>query len=109
MTIAAFRSKILLVVFLFFTGIPAFSQDILRGNDLSNIKVDRLSDADILKYQQQLKNYGLTQDEAEQIALAKGFPPSELAKLRQRLALISSQNVTDNKSDNRNFTEESIK
>jgi protein involved in polysaccharide export with SLBB domain len=70
----------------------SYSQDILKGTDLSSAKVDRLTDADILKYQEQLKSSGLTQEQAEQIALSKGFPAAELAKLRQRLAALSVAN-----------------
>lgn len=79
----------------------SFSQDILRGADLSTAKVDRLTDADIIKYQDQLKAYGLSLEQAEQIALAKGFPPAELIKLRQRItALSSTKSSSENNSNN---------
>jgi len=83
----------LIVIFLLSVTI-SYSQDILKGTDLSTAKVDRLTDADILKYQAQLKSSGLTQEQAEQIALSKGFPAAELAKLRQRLAALSSANTS---------------
>lgn len=100
-----------LFLFLFsFSSIVCFSQDILRGTDLSTAKVDRLTDADIIKYQDQLKTYGLTQQQAEQIALAKGFPPAELIKLRQRIAALNTNKLSiDNNSDNNNQIRENTK
>ncbi|MBA3674902.1 MAG: polysaccharide biosynthesis/export family protein, partial [Chitinophagaceae bacterium] len=91
------------VIFLFVVN-NCFSQDILIGNDLREARVDRLSDADVLKYMEQLKSNGLSLDQAEQIALSKGFPASELAKLRQRIAELSSnkpntQSKTDTKDN----------
>lgn len=82
--------RVCLLVFFLLTVNHSFAQDILKGTDLSSAKVDRLSDADILKYQAQLKSSGLTQEQAEQIALSKGFPAAELAKLRQRVAALST-------------------
>lgn len=89
------------IFFLFFIsfGSNAFSQDILRGNDLSSARVDRLSDADIIKYLDQLKIYGLTQEQAEQIALAKGFPASELVKLRQRITALNNKSSNENNTN----------
>ncbi len=82
-----------LLIFVFSITV-SYSQDILKGTDLSSAKVDRLTDADILKYQEQLKSSGLTQEQAEQIALSKGFPAAELAKLRQRLAALTAANTS---------------
>jgi protein involved in polysaccharide export with SLBB domain len=64
----------------------ANGQDLLKAGDLSNIKVDQLSDADISKLQQQLKSSGFTVSQAEQMAAAKGMPQGEIIKLRERLS-----------------------
>src|SRR6187397_2068958 len=61
------------------------SQDLLRSYELSSIKVDKLSDAEIAKFKQQLDASGLTEDQAEQIAVSKGMPVTEVQKLRVRL------------------------
>jgi len=61
------------------------AQDLLRGYDLSNIKVDKITDAQLLKFKQQLDASGLTEDQAEQIAISKGMPVPEVQKLRTRL------------------------
>jgi protein involved in polysaccharide export with SLBB domain len=72
------------------------SQDLLRSYDLSSIKVDKLSDAEIAKFKQQLDASGLTEDQAEQIAVSKGMPVTEVQKLRVRLQQLppaSTQNI----------------
>jgi protein involved in polysaccharide export with SLBB domain len=83
------------VVFFLGIAIQTKAQDLLRNYDLSSIKVDKISDADILKLKQQLDASGLTEQQAEQIAIAKGMPVTEVQKLRLRLQqLTTSGNVT---------------
>lgn len=79
---------VLFIVFIIF-AFTSNSQDILKGKDLSELKVDQLSNADILKYQAQLRASGLSEAQAEQLALSKGFPSAEMAKLRQRVATLN--------------------
>lgn len=61
------------------------AQDLLKGKDLSQIRVDQLSDADISKLKTQLTSAGMTIDQAEQAALAKGMSAAEFAKLKKRI------------------------
>ena len=68
------------------------AQDLLKGKDLSTVKVDLLSDADIAKLKTQLTSSGVTIDQVEQQALAKGMSPTEYAKLKLRLADPASKN-----------------
>ncbi len=68
------------------------AQDLLKGKDLSTVKVDLLSDADISKLKTQLTSAGVTIDQVEQQALAKGMSPAEYAKLKQRLAEPATKN-----------------
>lgn len=88
--------KIHIILLLFIiAGHACFSQDLLKTQNLSQLRVDDLSDADIIQFQRQLQAYGISQQQAEQTALLKGLPPQELQKLRQRLLslnLSSSQN-----------------
>ena len=82
------RKYLYLVMFLaalFFGSTALQAQDLLRGKDLSQIKVDQLTDADIAKLKSQLTTSGLTIEQAEQMAIAKGLPAGEAAKLKQRL------------------------
>ncbi|MCK9403284.1 MAG: SLBB domain-containing protein [Chitinophagaceae bacterium] len=81
-----FLKTLLLVLSLFLLTQPLQSQDLLKGKDLSQVRVDQLSDADIVKLKAQLTGAGLTIEQAEPQALAKGMAPAEFAKLKQRLA-----------------------
>ena len=62
-----------------------FAQDLLKGKDLSQIKVELLSEGDIAKLQAQLNSSGMSIDQAAQLAATKGMPAAEIAKLKQRL------------------------
>lgn len=81
-----------LLLFFLLTGTLVNAQDLLRNYDLSNVKVDRLSDAEVLKFKRQLDASGLTQAQAEQLAISKGMPVSEVQKLRLRLQQLSGTN-----------------
>jgi protein involved in polysaccharide export with SLBB domain len=58
----------------------------LAGKDLSTIKVDALTDAELAQIQAQLKQSGVSIDMVESQAIAKGMSPAEFAKLKARLA-----------------------
>ncbi len=60
--------------------------------------MDQLSDADIIKFQQQLKSSNLSINDAEQIAISKGMPTSEIAKLRLRLQSLNIQTSNNTNS-----------
>lgn len=88
-----FFYRVLFVMFLFlFSAKNLKAQDILKSKDLSSFKVDDLTDDDILKFKQQLQQSGLSETQAEQLALQRGLPSSELSKLRARLASTSGNN-----------------
>jgi protein involved in polysaccharide export with SLBB domain len=78
------KGGLLVLFFIVFCTI-GFSQDLLKGKDLSQIKVDAISASDFAKLKAQLSSSGMTPDQAEQMAIAKGLPISEAAKLKQRL------------------------
>lgn len=71
------------------------AQDLLKGKDLSTIKVDMLTDEEIIGYKQQLSQSGLSESQAEQLAIARGFPASEIIKLRARLAKIDMSSFSN--------------
>ncbi|MBI2283846.1 MAG: SLBB domain-containing protein [Bacteroidetes bacterium] len=78
--------KILFVLLLLLGGTELLqAQDLLKGKDLSQLRVDQLSDADVAKLKAQLASSGMTIDQAEQTALAKGMSAAEFTKLKQRL------------------------
>jgi protein involved in polysaccharide export with SLBB domain len=83
---------LLLSAFVTILGLNAHAQSFLAGKDLSTIKVDALTDAEIAQIQAQLKQSGVSIDMVESQAIAKGMSPAEFAKLKARLA--SSKTVS---------------
>jgi len=71
---------------IFAMSIQTNAQNLLSGKDLSTIKVDALTDAEIAKIQAQIKQAGVSIDMLESQAIAKGMSPAEFAKLKARLA-----------------------
>lgn len=80
--------KILIAVVFFvalFSTETSVAQDLLKSTDLSTLKVDYLSDSEIAKIKSQLQANNMTIEQAEPLALAKGMPAAEFAKLKIRL------------------------
>ena len=71
---------------IFAMSIQTNAQNLLTGKDLSTIKVDALTDAEIAQIQAQIKQAGVSIDMLESQAIAKGMSPAEFAKLKARLA-----------------------
>lgn len=90
--IKSFRLS-LIAFFLFFFNVVGYSQDLLKGKDLSQIKVDMISASDLEKLKSQLSSAGISLDQAEQMAVSKGMPAIEAAKLKQKLTTTVSTNV----------------
>ena len=86
-----------LLLFVLFQSGAVMAQDLLRGTDLSTLKIDYLSDSDIAKIKSQLESNNMTIDQAEPIALAKGMPAAEFAKLRIRLSGAAPATITSKK------------
>ncbi|RTZ06720.1 SLBB domain-containing protein [Flavobacterium sp. GSP6] len=101
----------LLLLFAFFQSSNVLAQDLLKSTDLSTLKVDNLIDSDIAKIKTQLQTNNMTIEQAEPMALAKGMPASEFAKLRTRIAGLSLQtgvSNTSNSSDTEDRKQEKI-
>lgn len=80
----AFKGFIILFFMLILTTL-GHAQDVLKGKDLSQIRVDQMTDADISKLKNQLNTAGLSIDQVEQQAIQKGMSVTEFEKLKQRL------------------------
>lgn len=92
------KTALLSLSFLLLTSTTILAQNstnLLTGKDLSTIKVDALTDAEIAQIQAQLKQANVSIDMVESQAIAKGMSPAEFAKLKARL---SSTKSTSNKS-----------
>ncbi len=68
------------------------SQDISSMN-FSSIHVDDLSDQQIRQFMLKVQKTGLGENKLDQIALAKGLPPSELQKLKARIAKLKVEDA----------------
>jgi protein involved in polysaccharide export with SLBB domain len=82
------KSLFSLIILLTFS-LSIYAQDPLGGRDLSNLKVDALSDNQITAIQQKLKQSGMTIDQVQSQAIAKGMSPDEFTKLKDRVNGIS--------------------
>jgi protein involved in polysaccharide export with SLBB domain len=100
------RSFILFCCTLFSIAVTAQNsiQELMNSKDLSGFKVEMLSNEDIAKYKSMLQNSGFSESEAEQLALQRGLPTSELFKLRTRISDFSSTSNSKSvvKSPNKN-------
>ncbi len=73
----------------------------ISDSQMSKVDVDSLSDAQISSYWEKAKAEGYSLDQLEVIAISKGMPASEFAKLRSRIAGNSSLSNL-NKNENLN-------
>ena len=80
-----FFKGLILLLFVLIATQSIQAQDILKGTNLSQIKADAISPADIAKLKAQLTSSGMSIDQAEQMAISKGMPAAEAAKLKQKL------------------------
>ena len=78
--------------------------------DLKSVKVDELSDEQILNYMKQAEERGLTQAELELLARQRGVSESEISKLRRRVESLRSnrENSNINSTDKRNSRTEPV-
>jgi polysaccharide export outer membrane protein len=83
----ALKNSLLLLSVLIVLFTPKFIQAQLP-TDIKTVKVDELTDAQIVGYMKQSEASGISEEEQERIAVLKGMPESELAKLKQRVRQI---------------------
>jgi protein involved in polysaccharide export with SLBB domain len=82
---------ILSVCFLLsFIGISLAQDPGSFNGDLSRIKIEELSDTQILQIRERAEESGLTEAQMKATMIARGFPPTEINKLEERLKLIDS-------------------
>jgi protein involved in polysaccharide export with SLBB domain len=90
---------VFLLLLVFFQSGSLLAQDLLKGSDLSTVKVDYLSDADIAKIKSQLKANNTTIEQVEPMALAKGMSATEFAKLKERLGSKTTPDTVPKKAN----------
>lgn len=64
------------------------------SQDMSNVKVNELSDTQIRQFLQQVEASGLTEAQLEQVAMAKGMSSEEVQKLRARVNKLKTSTTT---------------
>lgn len=83
------------IVLLGFVILPeqgAFAQTI-DPNDLSQVRVDDMTDAQIRAYMMQAESLGMTDEELEQMAMQRGMPLVEVQKLRTRIEAMRGSQI----------------
>ena len=98
-----------LIIFIAFSS-NALEAQSLGGMDLKSVKVDELSDEQILSYIKQAEERGLTQSELELVARQRGVSESEILKLRRRVEALrrGMKNTNISSTDRRGSLRESI-
>ncbi len=71
----------------FFLGQLAYGQSL---QDIQNVKVDELSDAQIEQLIKRAEASGMNERQLEAMAMERGMPASEVSKLRQRIEALRS-------------------
>jgi protein involved in polysaccharide export with SLBB domain len=98
----------ILLFLVFFQSESLIAQDLLKGTDLSTVKVDYLSDGDIAKIKSQLQSNNSTIEQVEPMALAKGMSATEFAKLKIRLGNQQTTSSTTTRKNNSKEDKEEI-
>ena len=80
-----FKKIVFVALTFLLVATTATAQDLLKGNNLANVRVDQLADADIAKLKAQLSAQGMTIEQVEPMAIAKGMSAAEFAKLKERV------------------------
>lgn len=107
-----FSSGIVLSIFLFFAGVfLANAQNrILQIRDLSQLKVNSLSEEQIKAFDADLKSKGITLETAEQELRKRNLPNSEIEELKKRLGLLEPKVTSTKKAvESSRASEESLK
>jgi len=96
-------SQVLVVVLSFFLLVSSTTAQAqsLGGIDLKSMRVDDLSDDQILSYLSQAEERGLTESQLEVLARQQGVSESEISKLRRRVEKLKG-GLANSESDNGN-------
>ncbi|MBC7913006.1 MAG: SLBB domain-containing protein [Pyrinomonadaceae bacterium] len=94
--------QILFLLLLLYIPVYSFSQEI---SDLSNVKVEELTDDQIRKFVTESTRLGVNINQIEELAQQKGMSPLEAVKLKERIKLV---NKNFKQGDDQNQTIRSI-
>lgn len=92
--------KLTRLIFIISLSLACFNvlsqQSTLNSQDISKVKIDELSDAQIQQIINQAEESGMTQQQLEYMVLSRGLPASELQKLKQRIAQLQQNKASEN-------------
>ncbi len=88
--------------FLFSIEIQAQTTPGIDPNNLSTVRIDELSDEQVMSIVKQGEAAGLTIEQAQSMAVKRGLPTSEVQKLKDRIAKIQSQSKLKSIRNNSN-------
>lgn len=80
-------------------GITLAQDPTANYSNLSQIKIEELSDEQVLQIRQRAEESGLSEAQMKAALIARGFPPNEINKFEERLKLIDSGLSAEETSD----------
>ncbi len=91
------------------TAFQSLNAQTPNAQNLSNVKVSELSDAQIRSFIKQVESTGLSDAQLEQVAMARGMSSAEVQKLRIRVDQIKKQDqIKDSQSNKTSPTDKAI-
>lgn len=92
-------NRILFILLFLSVSLSSYSQEFLKGKDLSTFKAAVLSDEQLVQIGKELKANQMTLDQVEPLAIAKGMSQEEFTKFKARMQSLP-QVAQDVKKDN---------
>jgi protein involved in polysaccharide export with SLBB domain len=90
------KSSFLILSLLFFLSAKLQAQTgLFESQDLSQTNIDNYTDNELLAFYNKAMEAGLTESELFKMVKQKGLPDTEIAKLRDRIFMISEKNIND--------------
>lgn len=86
-------------------NVQAQQTNIFNSSDLSQVKVNQISDADLLRYYDRAVSAGVSEDNLFEALKDKGMPLPEIQKLKLRISSLSNLNQVRDNSGNTNLEE----
>jgi protein involved in polysaccharide export with SLBB domain len=100
-----FTSCVFYLLFIFLVNSLYAQQTDYSGTDLSQIKVEELSDDQIEALLKKAEQQGLSEQQLESLALSRGMSQSDLVKFRKRIQQYKSKKPSQ--TDSKKFTDRS--
>jgi protein involved in polysaccharide export with SLBB domain len=83
--------KVVLLAFLVLgTGAQLLAQDLFYRKNLANVRVDNLSQDQVIRFQQQIQGSNMSGQEMETYLRSKGLSREEIAKLKKRMGTLGN-------------------